>query len=473
MREMDDIPKDNTKKSNILVDDDEDEIANNNNQKNKSNNNNNIMVNPQDINLNIREIEKENENHSDENNYLSQMFYKNLTLNIIIILSFFVLIMLEFIYRRDLFTYSLTYEQNLQNSLSKNAIQFFKIVSLLGGYVFIGLGLCFVFCYYPLNKSIILSVCLIFVVYLHDMMKLLYGDPRPFWVNTILFTDNCEISYGNPSGHSLVGFFFYTSLSYYICMLDNIKYNSTYKTGVYFTGIIISSLTAFSRLVLGVHSIDQVVYGSALGIWLFFIFMYVFKIYDMPLSYYLKFYKDKKYSNVFMIILTLLLIISVILYNLIDIESDFKKYNLVMEKRCPNAPKHKFYSNSCLAGTLIILLVFGIYLGQYLFWYLVNRNNSLNNDINYLMSLEDSINHWNNNYKEIFSSIGNIAKVILLIIICLLPGLFYVFVSGEDNSLRTIFVFKIGLPLFLIGFLTFGPCFYALIYILKEKREAL
>ena len=471
MREMDDIPQDTVKKSNILVDDDEDDIEKNNNQQNISNKINNNVSNPQNINLNIKEQDKEFQ--LIEINYLSQMFFENLAINIIILLTFIILIILEYIYRRDLFNYSLTYEQNLQNFFTKNGILFFKLISLIGGYVLIGLGLFFVFCYYSLCKSIILFFGLIFVVYFHDILKLLYGDPRPFWVNTILFQDKCESSYGNPSGHSLMSFYFYTSLSYYICMLDTIKKNYTYNIAVYSIGIIIASLTAFSRLVLGVHSIDQVLYGSLLGLWLFVIFAYVFKMYDMPLSYYLRFYKDQKYSNIFIIFLILLLIIAVILHNLIDIESDFKKYNLVMEKRCPNLEKYKFYSNSCLAESLVILFLFGIYLGQYLFWFLVNRNNNLNNDINYLMSIEDSINHWNNYYKEIFSSFGNIIKVFGLIVICLIPGLFYIFVSGEDNSLRNILVFKIGLPLFLIGFLTFGPCFYALIYILKEKRGAL
>ena len=71
---------------------------------------------------------------------------------------------------------------------------------------------------------------------------------------------------------------------------------------------------------------------------------------------------------------------------------------------------------------------------------------------------------------EIFSSFGNLIKAFALIIIALLPGILYLLVPGEINSLRNIFIFKIGLPLFLIGFLTFGPCFYGLIYILKEKR---
>ena len=463
MREMENIenmPKDNNKRNNILVDDDEPEK---NYQENISQN----AINTQDIALNVQI----KDNKILQNNYLSQMFHKNLSINIIILLTLIVLIMLEFIFRRSLFTYSLTYEQNLQNSLPKNGIEFYKLVTILGGGVLFGFGLFFVLCYYSLIKTVLLCIGLIFVVYLHDLMKLMYGDPRPFWVNTVLFKGNCETSYGNPSGHSLTAFYFFLSFSYYICMLDKIKNNYTYKIIVYFIGILISGLTAFSRLALGVHSLDQVLYGSAIGIWVFFIFAYVFKIYDMPLTYYLRFFKDKKYFNFFLLFLLILFILPIIAYLLVDVDTDFKKYEMVMNKRCRDTEKYKFYSHSCMAESLILLLIFGIYLGQYFFWYMIYRKETNTKDSN-LFALEESVNHWNNYYKEIFSSIGNFIKVIGLVILALLPGVLYFVVPGENNSLKNIFVFKIGLPLLLIGFLAFGPCFFGLIHILKEKKDS-
>ena len=458
MREMENIPRDSNKKSNILVDDDEID-KNKNNIENISQN----YINTQDTKLTVQI----KENPIEENDYLCQMFHKNFSLNIIILLALIVLIMLEFIYRRPLFTYSLTYEQNIQASLSKNAFEFYKFISVLGGGVLIGIGLIFVLCYYSLVKTIALCIGIIFIVYIHDIMKLMYGDPRPFWINSILFQGNCETSYGNPSGHSLTAFFFFLSFCYYLTIFDKIRNNLTYKIIVYLTGIFLACLTAYSRLALGVHSLDQVLYGSALGIWFFFIFTYVFKVYDMPLSYYLKFYKNRKYFNFVMIALLILFILPIILYYLVDVEADFKKYDLVMSKKCPNTEKYKFYSHNCMWESLIILLLCGMYFGQYLFWYLINNYNTNENNKHII---ENNINYWNDYIMEIFSSFGNLIKAFALIIIALLPGILYLLVPGENNSLGNIFIFKIGLPLFLIGFLTFGPCFYGLIYILKEKR---
>ena len=460
MRELDNFPQENYN-PNILVDE---EIHNPEIITHE-------IVSPHDINLNdLNVVVKETGN--DPNNYLWQMFHKNISVNLLIILSIIVLIVLEFIYRRSLFKYSLTYEEDLQSSLSKDAIELNKFISFLGGGVLIGFGLFFVFCYFPLVKTVVLCICLLFAVYLQDLLKLAYGDPRPFWLNMGLFKGSCETSYGNPSGHALVSFFFFLSLSYHLCMLDKVKNNFIYKLIIYLVSVFLSGLIAFSRLALGVHSLDQVLFGSAIGIWLFAVFAYVFKAYDMPLSYYLRFFKDKKYFFFFLFTLLVLFVVPIILYNYTNIEDDFKNYGLIMKKKCRDKEEFEFYSNNSMAESLVILLILGIFLGQYLFWYLIYKdNNAESRDINYVLSLEETINHWNNYYKEIFKSCENFVKTFCLIVLCLLPGIFYFVIPGKNNSLRNVFIFKIGLPLFLIGFLTFGPCLYGLINVLKKKPD--
>ena len=456
MREMENIPQDSQRQNNILVD--EDDIDNNKNQENIYDN----MINPKDINLNIQI--KENPIYL--NDYLLEMLHKNFLINIIILSSLIFLIILDLIYRNSLFTYSLTYEQNLQNSFSKNTILFYKFISDILGYLIMALGFIFVFCYFPLNKSIVFIIGFIFGDYVEDLFKLIFSDPRPFWLNSILSQGSCEGSYGNPSGHSIKAFLFSLSLCYYTCMLQKIKNNFKYKIIIYIIGFFGAALVAFSRIALGVHSIDQVLFGSLIGVWIFTVFSYVFKIYDMPLSYYLKFFREKKYINYFIIILSVLFILPIIIYLLIDVESDFKKYDLVMSRKCPTKKKYTFYSHKNMAGSLVILFIFGIYLGQFLFWYIVKTNNSPTDDN---LIIEESINNWNNFLKEIISSIGNITKILGLIGIAVSPLLLAKFISGK-SSLSCIFLFKFSIPFILIGFLAFGPCLYGFIYVLKEKR---
>ena len=256
------------------------------------------------------------------------------------------------------------------------------------------------------------------------------------------------------------------------------KYNKSIKIGIYITAFILSVLTAFSRLVLGVHSLDQVIYGSFLGIFAFLIFAFVFRIYDMPLNHYLKLYRNKRYINVFILSNIIMFIFPFILYAFIDIKKDKAKFDLAIDKKCPGIEEYKLYSKNCLAESLIILLLYGIYSGQFVFWWMIsnkknqlfedNRDNPNFNKNDDYLTLEESINHWNTHLKTVFKDTKTAIKVFILLIIIISPGLLYLLVSGENNSLGNILIFKIGLPLFLIGFLSFGPCFHSLINVLRE-----
>ena len=173
-----------------------------------------------------------------------------------------------------------------------------------------------------------------------------------------------------------------------------------------------------------------------------------------------------------------LLILPFIAYSLIDFNRDKKKYELVINKRCPDKDEYQLYSKSCLAESLIILILCGIYSGQFVFWWMIsnkknqlfedNRDNPNFNKNDDYLTLEESINHWNNQLKNVFKDTKTAIKAFILLIIIVSPGLLYLLVSGENNSLGNILIFKIGLPLFLIGFLAFGPCFHSLINVLRE-----
>ena len=471
MKEMEKMPRDNYKSKNILIDDQEEPQDTNINSIIQSNQIANKSTT--DIALIVQDNTIINEN----SNYFLTTFRQNFLPNIILLSALLLVIIMELIYKNSIFKYSLTYEQNLQNSLPKFLIEFFKIVSICGDGAFIVLGLILIWCYFTLIKTILISVGLIYIVYFHDLLKLIHNDPRPFWQNTILFQEECETSYGNPSGHSLISFYFFLSFGYYFNQLNFIKGNKIYKIIVYSVAFILSGLIAFSRIALGVHSLDQVLFGSLLGILCFLIFAITLKIYDMPLNHYLKFYRSKIYIIASTILLIVLLIIPFILYSSIDVEKDKIRYEIVMKRRCSNLAHYKFYSYQCLVESLVIVLLCGIYFGQFFFWHLVSENkkklfeenkNNPNFDKNEDdLSLEESINQWNKYLINAFKSFFTLIKVCLIVCMILIPGIFYVLIPS-NNNFKIILLFKFGLPLFLIGFLAFGPCFYALINVLKS-----
>ena len=130
-------------------------------------------------------------------------------------------------------------------------------------------------------------------------------------------------------------------------------------------------LIIISRLILGVHSINQVVYGSTFGLGIVVIMYKVFRKNKMPLYFFKRLFKKTSY---FIIILSSLLIITfliVISSFLCNKNIDYDRYEKVLDSKCTNLPKFRKFNNDGLFGSLTILGIIGIYLGQKLFWHLI------------------------------------------------------------------------------------------------------
>ena len=93
-----------------------------------------------------------------------------------------------------------------------------------------------------------------------NFLKLRYHDPRPFWSSDQVQAFSCSRQYGNPSGHSMTAF-----CSALLFALDSGR--SDKRIRILFA-LLFGSSVAYSRLFLGVHSLDQVLFGSLIGIWL-------------------------------------------------------------------------------------------------------------------------------------------------------------------------------------------------------------
>ena len=107
-----------------------------------------------------------------------------------------------------------------------------------------------------------------------NLTKIAYHDPRPYMTDNLINPYGCTNEYGNPSGHALLCSSFFSLL-----FLDNfhIKSNKCSKlTYFLWFGLLISTIVtvSFSRLYLGMHTLNQVLYGALLGIWLAVYFHY-------------------------------------------------------------------------------------------------------------------------------------------------------------------------------------------------------
>mmetsp|Transcript_17101 Transcript_17101/g.12148 ORF Transcript_17101/g.12148 Transcript_17101/m.12148 type:complete len:153 (-) Transcript_17101:567-1025(-) len=110
-------------------------------------------------------------------------------------------------------------------------------------------------------------------IYLKSWLKIAYHQPRPFWLDTDIIPLHCKTSYGCPSGHTTVA----TAITFTLALdlTETLVKSSNLTNGVkifiilnaYTQAVLYSLCVAYSRIVQGVHSYNQVVFGFTLGLW--------------------------------------------------------------------------------------------------------------------------------------------------------------------------------------------------------------
>lgn len=98
----------------------------------------------------------------------------------------------------------------------------------------------------------------------YAILKMLFADWRPNYLSRQLIDTkyHCEPDYGNPSGHSLL------SMNMWIILADDIIANIRNRhlrnfIRIFFAGISFS--ICLSRLYLGAHSVNQIIFGAGTG----------------------------------------------------------------------------------------------------------------------------------------------------------------------------------------------------------------
>lgn len=119
------------------------------------------------------------------------------------------------------------------------------------------------------KKALVMVMFVLLNTFLAALLKAYHIDPRPIWthaeVRNIGFY--CPVEYGNPSGHS------WFSAIYGFGFILEYFGNGKYYQHVLLS-IILCIIVPMSRMYLGAHSLDQVLYGLAMGlqVCIFFIF---------------------------------------------------------------------------------------------------------------------------------------------------------------------------------------------------------
>ena len=114
-----------------------------------------------------------------------------------------------------------------------------------------------------------------------NVTKLYYHQARPFWASSDVKAFGCSTQYGNPSGHSLTSMgaalFLWLDYNQNAQNKEGQFYNMYTRVFLFIVAITFGLSIGYSRLFLGVHSLNQLLFGWLLGIWIACTVHFIFK----------------------------------------------------------------------------------------------------------------------------------------------------------------------------------------------------
>jgi len=404
------------------------------------------QVNNQSVIIRINSIERK-DNINDKKIYL-------IILCLIAIIYFAIVISTEFAYRNRLFEKSIEYQEDLREQYDKKSAFYncWKFFSFFGTNTFCFLIFFVIFIFFPLNSSFLVLQTLNFSNYLTNLLKMIYQNPRPYWRSDILDIV-CNSGYGNPSGHSLVSLSFFLVFSH---IVTNFDYFRKYKKGnifrivIFSFCIILAALVIISRVLLSAHSINQIIYGSLLGMGIYFIEIYIISYHTYRSEEFINHIVRKNVVIIYFIIYVLLIVLLFIIYFSIGDDKYIEKLiyrNIFNGERCDTKKKFQVLKNDGFTQALAVTSIIGAHLGIILLIYVLKK---LNYKIEY-------INEFNK---------SSIKRWFIRLPILIISGIFLIlyFVLPKSCPLAVIIIFKFALPFFLTAFCIYFVGIFICVY---------
>ena len=369
---------------------------------------------------------------------------------IILLITYFILcIITNLFYKNYLFEKSLIIAKNFQSIFSSQFSKaFFLLITQFGSQVFYIPVFLIYFILNPLNYFIYIITTLILSIYTDCLMKIIYNDPRPFFINSELFQE-CEGGFDNRSGHSFGAcrnLFRNLNLS---MRYKKFKNNNKVIYGSLIFTIIFIFIIMISRIYRGVHSIDQIIYGGLLGLGFYYLMFFIVDIYKLkPKEFFEKIDKDKYIFISIFCFLIILIFPFYFIFNKYDDKID--GYNKILNEKCKIEEYLKYYNNG-VVGCLLVIILLAIYLGL-----IFLKKKCEKNIIDYEYKLL--------NLNKLNLKTNLIRSVIFL----LFSFPFILFILIKSNNLFIIFFFKIGLSFFFGSFSMFGLGIYFGFYLINK-----
>ena len=398
----------------------------------------NINILPND---NIKKTDKDNKQiiltestqTQIKHEFKKKIFFSNSYKIIFIIFYFPIIILLETFYRDYLFQKSIPFQEKIhKDGKNNNILIFCKIISIFGGEISTLFLFGIIFLFMPLNYSFLLLQGTVYSSYLTNTLKMIYQSDRPNWHSDYL-TFSCNYGYGNPSGHSLTSIVLYLSLSHILIHYYKIK--GVIKIIIFNFFIIFSLLIVISRVILAVHSINQVIYGLTLGLGLYYLLIFILGYHKYSSFDFLQHIRKKKVYYSYYFIHLFLLIFAILIYIIIKPKDTTNiEDNIFNGIRCAIKNSYAKYKNDGLFQSLSITSIIGAQFGMNMLLKVLKKQNFM---------INVSMIEWNKSKDK--------KKIFLRIPIIFISsiGIILYYIVPEDFNLIFIFIFKSAIPFFL------------------------
>ena len=366
---------------------------------------------------------------------------KSTIIKIIFIILFIVSALTsEFFYRDPLFDNSVTIARAIQKKMSF-FIAPLKYYSHLGVLDFLWVFLVFLF--FPINYCYTFFLNTIVTVHICNITKLLYGQGRPFLIKEggEDVQRECEAGYGNPSGHSLQS----TSnfLAFAQMMIDLFEIKNKLRIIIYIIVAVLVLLINFSRIILGMHSINQVIFGDTLGFSIFFIIFHIIRPHKEEIHKFFKKFMKIKYHIINIVIF--IIISGYITAGAILLKREKQNEELIqqLKKLCKGVKENYMLTKDSIYKSLFIMSYFGMIYGLTLLSFLVKKK---------YKNKFDALNTYYKNTNQNCFKLYGIRFIIILI--CFIPFSVKFFKFNYNEVI--FYIFCSALPMFLLGFFLFG-----------------
>jgi len=143
-----------------------------------------------------------------------------------------------------------------------------SIVSMLGSSIAYATILPFAFNCICKPANLYFWCAIPFCNYAMNQCKSLYAEPRPYWITDEFTANHCLTGFGNPSGHMFNNCFFWATL--YLHFFYEVNQPPASMSSLKFVATLVFiaaiPLMALSRVTMGAHTLNEVLFGTLIGI---------------------------------------------------------------------------------------------------------------------------------------------------------------------------------------------------------------